>query len=469
MIDASQTTLCAQKIADFLHRLESASRLVDELHPGDGAERQPVHTVYGGAHLFRADLAARIGATALRTLTEYGPTAPDFAERVGLPGYAAGATPTAAEEALAAGIYQRVVDKLRREPVEDYRIDFEDGFGTRTDEEEDAAATAAAHEVARGLAAGSLPPYLGIRIKSLAGEAKGRGLRTLDRFFTALLDESGGRLPPWFAVTLPKLTHPEQVAVGAEALASIEAAAGLAAGALKLELMIETTQSVLHLGADGRAELALPAFLAAAERGGGRRPVAVHFGAYDYTAACGITAPFQTLDHPACELARGLSQIALAGTGIWLVDGATTRLPIAPHRGAALGDEQVRENREAIARAWQESYQQIRRALRCGYYQGWDLHPAQLPVRYAACYAFFQEGLALTAERLRNFLHKAAQATRVGNLFDDAATGQGLLNYFRRAHACGAITAAELEQQTSLTVEQLRTRSFAKLLAARAG
>ena len=102
-----------------------------------------------------------------------------------------------------------------------------------------------------------------------------------------------------------------------------------------------------------------------------------------------------------------------------------------------------------------------------GFYQGWDLHPAQLPSRYAAVYGFFLEGLAAASDRLRNFVQKAAQATLVGDVFDDAATGQGLLNYFLRAMNCGAITEAEAVAMSGLTLDELRSRSFMKILKGR--
>ena len=91
-------------------------------------------------------------------------------------------------------------------------------------------------------------------------------------------------------------------------------------------------------------------------------------------------------------------------------------------------------------RAWRLHADDVRHSLVNGFYQGWDLHPAQLPTRYAAVYAFFLEGLDAASERLRNFVDKAAQATLVGDVFDDAATGQGLLNFFLRGINCGAIT-----------------------------
>ena len=210
--------------------------------------------------------------------------------------------------------------------------------------------------------------------------------------------------------------------------------------------MVETTQSIF--ATDGT--VALPRLVAE----GGGRIVAAHFGTYDYTAACGITAAHQHMLHPACDFAKHVMQVALAGTGIWLSDGATNIMPIGSPR------------RRCTAR-WRLHAEHVRHSLVNGFYQGWDLHPAQLPTRYAAVYAFFLEGLDAASDRLRNFVQKAAQATLVGDVFDDAATGQGLLNYFLRAMNCGAITEQEAVEKSGLTLEELRQRSFVKILQSR--
>jgi hypothetical protein len=163
-------------------------------------------------------------------------------------------------------------------------------------------------------------------------------------------------------------------------------------------------------------------------------------------------------------------QVALGGTGIWLSDGATNILPVAIHRaaeGEQLTESQRGENRAAIHRAWRLHYDDIRHSLVNGFYQGWDLHPAQLVTRYAAVYAFFLQSLNAASERLRNFIAKAAQATLVGEVFDDAATGQGLLNYFLRAMNCGAVKEDEVERLSGLTVEELRSASFMKIVKGR--
>ena len=442
-------TLRPDDLAPLLDRLAAANAAVAARWPGDPGRRQPVHTVYGGAQIFKRDTAARLGQLALAALDAYGPDAGTFAAAAGVP------------PELAAPVYERVREKLRREPVEDFRIDFEDGYGNRPDDEEDGHAQAAAHEVAKGLSERTLSPFIGIRVKPLSPELAERAMRTLDLFVTTLLREAR-RLPPGFVVTLPKVTMAEQVTGLVRALAALEKRHRLARGSLRLELMVETTQAVLN----GRGVAALPGLVAAAEG----RCVGAHFGTYDYTAACRITAAHQTMTHPACEFAKQVMQVVLAGTGVNLSDGATNVMPVGPHRaqpgGPPLSQEQQLQNRAAVQRAWRLHFDDVRSSLRNGFYQGWDLHPAQLVTRYAAVYSFFLEGLEVASLRLRSFMDKAAQATLVGDIFDDAATGQGLLNYFLRGTSCGAITVEEA-QATGLTLEELQSRSFLKILQGR--
>jgi citrate lyase beta subunit len=435
---------------DIAATLARENRIVAERFPGESPGRQPVHTVYGGAHLFSADISWKLGAGALRALEQYAPAPAALAQVVNV------------TSELAERIYPRVVEKLTREPVEDFRIDFEDGFGTRPDDEEDRYARTAAEAVSAGGLANTLPPGIGIRIKSLNQELRERSLRTLDLFLTRLLESSDGALPPSFAITLPKITSPAQVTALARACDAFERARELESGSLAIELMVETTQSIF--AADG--SLALSRLVAE----GGGRVRAAHFGTYDYTAALSITAAHQHMAHPACDFARHVMQVALAGTPVWLSDGATNVMPVAPHRaaaGGALSETQLRENAETVHRAWRLQADHIRHSLAGGFYQGWDLHPAQLPIRYAAVYAFFLQGLSAASERLRNFVARAAQATLVGDVFDDAATGQGLLNFFLRATNCGALTEDEAAAFSGLTLAELRSRSFTKILQGR--
>ncbi len=448
------SALNAENTRDLLERLSQANRQVAEAYPGERADRQPVHTVYGGAHLFSADFAQRLGLAALKTLEDHAPDPATFARAIGLP----------ERDGLPARLYPRVVEKLRFEPVEDFRIDFEDGYGHRPDAEEDGHAVAAAEAMARGLSEHVLPPFVGIRIKPLTEELRARALRTLDLFVATMLERTRGVLPKHFVVTLPKITSPEQVAALAEALELIERAGRLLPGALRIELMVETTQSII--GPHG--EIALPALVAAAHG----RCRGAHFGTYDYTAGCNITAMHQVPQHPACDFARHVMQVCLAGTGVTLSDGATTVMPVPPHRaapgGPALTPEQIEKNVRAVHHAWRVHYDDVRSSLRHGFYQGWDLHPGQLPTRYAAVFAFFLEAREEAAARLEAFVGKAAQATLLGTVFDDAATGQGLLNFFLRGINCGALTEAEA-LATGLTIGELRGRSFVKILEARRG
>lgn len=422
------------RVKAILEHLTRANQDVARRRPGESLERQPVHTVYGGAHLFKAGSAAKLAELARRAFTEHAPDPSTFQRAIGMEG----------SRELAEAVHARVGEKLQREAVEDFRIDFEDGFGIRPDAEEDAAAVAAGHETAKGLADGTLPPFIGIRVKSLTEELKGRAVRTLELYLSALLDKSGGRLPPGFVVTLPKVTSPAQVEAFVALLTLAEQGLELEAGSLRLEIMIETPEALL----DGAGVSPLPQ-MAKAGRG---RLVGAHLGAYDYTAACGITASAQTLDHPACDFARSMMKVAFAEQAIHLADGATNVLPVG--------------TRETVHAAWALSYRHIRHALRNGFYQGWDLHPAQLPVRYGAVYAFFLGGLSPATARLKGFMEKAAQATRLGAVFDDAATGQGLLNFFIRALSCGALRSDEV-QATGLTLAEIQTRSFLKILAGR--
>ena len=358
-------------------------------------------------------------------------------------------------------VYQRVLEKLSREAVEDFRIDFEDGYGNRPDEEEDGHAVSAAEEVAKGMASKSLPPFIGIRIKPFTEEQKNRAIRTLDIFISTLSEKTNGGLPDNFVVTIPKVTIPEQVSALIQLFKILEEKTALSSGSLKLELMIETPQSIL----DSNGNSALPALVKASNG----RCIGAHFGVYDYTASTNITAEYQSITHPNCDFARHMMQVALGGTGIRLSDGATNIMPVGPHRpgdGNPLTETQIEENKRVVHHAWRLNFNNVIHSLKHGYYQGWDLHPCQLPLRYAAVYSFFLDGLASTSLRLKSFMGKAAQATLIGDVFDDAATGQALLNYFLQGISCGAILEKDAEK-TGLTLDEIRTRSFKKILQGR--
>jgi hypothetical protein len=436
----ADTTIPSQVTA-FIDALHVGNVLVAQRFHGDLPLRQPVHTVNGGAHLFKSDTVQKLGAIALRTLQEYAPDPYAFAEILGY------------TRDLAERIYPRVVNKLTLEPIEDFRIDFEEGFGERSDDEEDHFAQVAADEVAAAFAANALPIRIGIRIKPLTEEHKRRSVRTLDVFLTRLLDHTDNVLPAHFVVTLPKITSPDQVAALASACQAFEYWRRLPGAPLRIEVMIETTQLIFD--ADGR--IAIPHFI---EQGHGRI-VAAHFGTYDYTAACGIIGNHQHMLHPACDFAKHVMQVALAGTGIWLSDGATNVLPVGPYSespNTPLTPSQRDENQRAVHHAWRLHADHVRHSHIGGFYQGWDLHPAQLPTRYAAVYAFFLEGLEADAERLRRILQRAASGSTTDIRVEDAPTAQGILSRVERAMVCGALTEEAAFEMTGLTVQERRSK-----------
>lgn len=438
-------TLDENSIKNILVDLSAANLKLKETYPGDNGDRQPVQTIYGGAQLFKSTSVKRIGELALQSFLEYAPDLNEFSKAFGFD----------KKNILTGRVYNKVIDKLKKEAVEDFRIDFEDGFGNRPDKEEDQTAEFTAREVAKAMNENLLPPFFGIRIKTFSEELKIRAIRTLDIFITTLLEQTKGKLPENFVVTLPKVTVTEHVNALVKMFEMLESILKMPAGILKMEIMIETTQSIFD--SDGKANI-----ISLVKAGKGRC-IAAHFGVYDYTASCDITAKLQSMRHPVCDFARQMMKVTLAGTGVWLSDGATNIMPVGIHKVENLSALQKKENIKTVHSAWKFMFDDVMHSLNNAFYQGWDLHPAQLPVRYTAVFMFFLEGLESASNRLKNFIEKAAQATLIGDIFDDAATGQGLLNYFLRALNCGAITEDEI-LQTGLTLEEVRGKSFLKIL-----
>lgn len=467
-------TISTEKKDQLFGKLAEANKAFQHIYPGDRSERQPVHTLYGGANLFKSDSALALGKRSLEIFETYAPEFLTFGKVFGLDGIqqvldlhkspdqiladfkaldSEGKKNHPAK--LSIDVYNKVKAKLQREAIEDFRVDFEDGYGNRSNEEEDETAVFVAKEVAKGMQENTLSPFIGIRIKPFTEEMKERGLRTLDLFVSTLAKETGGKLPENFVVMLPKVTIPEQPATLAGFFEILEKELGLAKGILKMEMMVETTQSIMAWNGTNP----LSKFIQAANG----RCIAMHFGTYDYTASTGITAKYQEMDHPVCDFAHHMTKVALAHTGIWLSDGATNTMPIGPHRGENLTEAQQKENRDVVHRAWKKGYDHIRHSLWNGFYQGWDLNPGQFPMRYAAVFGFFLESYDDAVERLKTFVEKAARATLIGDVFDDAATGQGLLNYFLKALNSGAISEEEV-LKTGLTLEEIHGRSFKKIL-----
>ncbi|MFF7986849.1 DUF6986 family protein [Streptomyces sp. NPDC007901] len=383
---------------------------LERRYPGDPGTRQPVHTVYVPGDAFAADTVRTWGDRALAALDEHAPDAASFAAVLGL------------SEELAEPVYSRVRAKLEREPIEDLRVDFEDGYGPRPDAEEDETAARAARLIAEAYATGTAAPYMGIRMKCMEAAVRDRGIRTLDIFLTGLT--AHGRLPDGLVLTLPKVTYPEQVSAFARLLEAFEKAHGLEAGRIGFEIQIETSQAIL--ATDGTATVAR--MIQAAEG----RATGLHYGTFDYSACLGVSAAYQASDHPAADHAKAVMQVAAAGTGVRVSDGSTNVLPVGP-------TAQVHD-------AWRLHYGLTRRALARAYYQGWDMHPGHIPTRYAAVFAFYREGFEQASARLARYAGRVG-----GDVMDEPATAKALAGYLLRGLDCGALDIAEVARLTGLT------------------
>ncbi|GAA1443433.1 DUF6986 family protein [Nocardiopsis tropica] len=402
-------------------RLADADARLALAYPGSSGARQPVHTVYVPADRVRPGLAAEWGKDAAASLAEYAPTAADLAEATGT------------DAAAVAEILPRLEAKLAAEPVEDLRADLEDGYGDRGDEAEDADVVSAARALSADLAAGQAPPHFGIRMKGMEAAGRARGARSLALFLVTLMEENGG-LPANLVLTLPKITSVEQVEAMVWLTDELEERLGLEAGRLRFELQIETPQSILL--PDGTAAVARMI------HAGQGRVSALHYGTYDYSAACGVTAAYQSMAHPVADHAKAVMQVAAAGTGVWLSDGSTNVLPLG-------SPEEVRS-------AWRLHASLVRRSLERGFYQGWDLHPRQLVTRYLATYAFYREAFAPAAARLRAYLGAVA-----GGVLDEPATAQALAAALVSGVRCGALDETEVAEASgadTATLVGLATR-----------
>ncbi len=410
------TGLAPADLAAVETALAETDLLLARNYPGEQQDRQPVHTLYVPADRFEPDLAARLGVEALDLVEAQGGML-RVCEIVGL----------SAE--LSAAVAPRVEAKLRSEPIEDLRLDFEDGYGVRPEGEEDAEARILAKSIADAVANGTAPPFIGIRFKCFEANVRQQALRTLDIFIASLIEFGG--LPKGLVLTLPKVTTVAQVEVMAGVCRALEAAHGLSEGRLRFEVQVETPQ--LIVGADGTMPVA--ALLHRAEG----RISALHYGTYDYSASLQIAAAYQSMEHPAADFAKQVMQVAVAGTGVRLSDGSTNIIP--------LGDD------DSIREAWRLHTRLVQRSLRNGYYQGWDLHAAQLPTRYIATYAFYREGFDAAAKRLHNYLHGG-----VGGVLDEPATARALSRFIERGVSCGAIDSHEVRDRIGFDAAELGSR-----------
>ncbi|OBI61564.1 aldolase [Mycolicibacterium fortuitum] len=404
-------------LADVDRRLAAADAQLVNQYRGDDGRRQPIHTVYVPGNRYSATMPADWGSIALGTAKDAGGL-DAVAALVG-----AGSGTDCAPETLAA----LVETKLTAEPIEDLRIDFEDGYGTFDDATEDADVAQAVAALRMALDAGTSTPFVGTRFKCFEAGTRARGLRTLDMFVSGLV-ESGG-LPDGLTLTLPKVTSVDQVEAMVAVASALEAANGLPDGRIRFEVQVETPQAIL--GADGRAPVAQ--FIHA----GQGRVSSLHYGTYDYSASLGIAAAYQSMEHPAADHAKNVMQLAVAGTGVHMSDGSTNILPV--------GDP------DNVAMAWKLHARLVRRHLERGIYQGWDMHPAQLVTRYLATYAFYRGAFAPAAARLRNYVHRLDST-----VMDEPATARALANVIHRGSVCGALTTDEIEAATDLPMSTVR-------------
>ncbi|MFI5662424.1 DUF6986 family protein [Streptomyces sp. NPDC051684] len=387
-------------------------------YPGDPGTRQPVHTVYVPGDAFDAETIRTWGDKALAQLDEHAPDAASFAAVLGL------------GEELAEPVYSRVRAKLEREPVEDLRVDFEDGYRPASDADEDETAARAARVIAEAYANGTAAPYMGIRMKCMEEAVRDRAIRTLDIFLTGLMEHGG--LPEGLVLTLPKVTYPEQVTAMVRILEAFEKQHGLEPGRIGFEIQIETSQSIL--GGDGTATVAR--MIEAAEG----RATGLHYGTFDYSACLGVSAAYQASDHPAADYAKAVMQVAAAGTGVRVSDGSTNVLPVG--------------STAKVHDAWRLHFGLTRRALARAYYQGWDMHPGHIPTRYAAVFAFYREGFEAAAARLAAYANQAE-----GDIADEPATAKALAGYLLRGLDCGALDVAEVARLSGLTRADLESYS----------
>lgn len=461
---------------DLINHLLGKLAASDPLTVSPQANRSPVHVVYGGAHLFSADTPSKFGRLATQSIETYAPNFAEFAKALWLNGCENLPRDKAAIEDLefsladdpeqarrkspdawfAWTIFRKTLEKLKTGPVEDFRIDFEDGYGIRSDTEEDGHCESASAELAKLFDesdAEACPPGTGFRIKSFQPETRHRAIRTFELFLSGLIDKTGGRIPECFVVTLPKIKSPAESESLAMLVDDFERRNGIETGTIGIEIVVETPE-------------ALPLLRKIAEGCAGRCASA-HFGAFDFTSRYGITAEQQHLRHQACDFARNMMQLSLSPLGIRLSDSVTTELPIPVHKSENLSIEKIAENQFAVRKAWRRHFNNICHSQNNGFFQSWDLHPAQLVPRYAAVYVHFLESFDTQAKRLRGFLEKATQAMTTGNIFDDLASAEGLLNFFSQGIRCGAFSAEQAGAATGLNKEEIQTCSFVQIMEKR--
>jgi hypothetical protein len=384
--------------------------------PGGALLGQPAHTVYVSAAFAKPGVCGAWGRAALASLDAHAPTPAALAAAVGLP-------VDAVRDA-----WPLLRDVLASRPIQDLRVDLEDGYGPHTDAEEDAETDRAAATLLAESVDPAGPVRLGIRHRSLEVATRARAIRTFDRLVGRLTE--GGGVPTGFVVTMPKVVHLDQVRVYVELLRALEKAHRLGDGTLVFEIQVETPQTIL--AADGTLPLA--PMIDAAEG----RCTGLHYGTYDYSAALGVSAEHQNAWHPVAQTAKAVMRLAAAQTGVEVSDGSTNQLPV--------GDTST------VHANWKVHADLVAGGLADGIRQGWDLHPAQLVTRHLINIVTLRRRLPAALDRLRIYFGADPLS---GATVDEPATAQALAADVLRAVTTGAATAAEVEAGTGTTVAVL--------------
>ncbi len=428
-------TYTSDNLSKIMQRISAES-------PSFPIKSQPMHTVYGGAHLFTESTPDKVAQIASGYFSKYISNPQQLADIFGI-----------TEDSITHELFDRIILKLNSAALEDYRVDFEDGYGSRTDDEEDSAAVKATLEAAKAHTAGRLPKFFGFRVKPLTKISAGRSLKTLDIFLSNFFTNINS-LPENFIITIPKIENVEQCAVFNEVISEFERKLKLPDNYLKTELMIELPGALYSPS----GAFMLPELIKAS----GTRILGLHFGIYDFTSSIQIPAPSQSYTHPACDEVRFLMQCAGNLYPVSISDGATSFLPLELYKSPASENEKVL-NKANVAKAWKLHFDNVLHSVHYGTFQGWDLHPSQIPARIAALQYYFLRNKLQTLDRLKRFVEQAAQATHKGGVFDDAATGQGLLNFVRRGYDCGALSESDIIS-TGLTLEDISGKTFGEII-----
>lgn len=414
----------------------------------------PVHTVYGGAQLFHRNTLKKIGEKGIALIKNY------FSE----PPYCtvlSGESDVPLNSEIRQQVIDQTINKLTVNPVEDYRIDFEDGYGLRDSAKEDEDAERCAIELSELFqkSDNSSAFQTGIRIKSFSLPTLQRSIRTFDIFLSTFFQNCDIQNVPFLSVCLPKVTDLKEVELLLSLLTDYAKSHNLNTGFLRAEIMLETPE--FYLKSNGFAALRemVDSFSGSFN--------ALHLGLYDFTSSLGVQSADQKYNHPYLDFLRFQTIMQFSKSTIRLVDGATMEMPVEKYKKsefAELSEEECNANKIMIINAANAHTENIYHSMKMGFDSSWDLHPGQVAIRYLTLFTNYKKSFSAMRERFINFVENAARATVLNGQFDDAATGQGMLNYFIKGYRLGALSADDI-RKTGFDIETLVKKSFAELIS----